>query len=126
MNSFDFSRRQLRVGEQIRHAIACVLQLERIDDPLFVRVFFSVSEVRMSSDLKLASCFVVSSLETDTDALVKGLNTHARYIRWQITHTLRRMKYIPKLQFFVDSSFDNFAKIDRLFRLPSVMSDLEV
>ncbi|WP_074381022.1 30S ribosome-binding factor RbfA [Bartonella doshiae] len=121
------SQRQLRVGEQVRHAVAHILQRGiLLDDPL-KNIVISVSEVRMSPDLKIATCFV-SPLNTLPDAsrinVVNVLNKHSRFIRGEISRALRQMKYMPELRFRLDSSFDNFSKIDALLRSPEVARDL--
>ncbi|WP_208434965.1 30S ribosome-binding factor RbfA [Bartonella phoceensis] len=123
------SQRQLRVGEQVRHAVAHTLQHGILLDEVLKNMVISVSEVRMSPDLKIATCFV-SPLSTvkntshvDVD-VVDILNKYSRFIRGEISHTLRQMKYMPELRFRLDSSFDNFSKIDALLRSPEVARDL--
>ncbi len=121
------SQRQLRVGEQVRHAVAHILQRGILLDDLLKNIVISVSEVRMSPDLKIATCFV-SPLNTLPDAsrinVVNVLNKHSRFIRGEISRALRQMKYMPELRFRLDSSFDNFSKIDALLRSPEVARDL--
>ncbi|WP_273759854.1 30S ribosome-binding factor RbfA [Bartonella sp. ML70XJBT.G] len=122
------SQRQLRVGEQVRHAVAHILQRGILLDDLLKNMVISVSEVRMSTDLKIATCFI-SPLSTLKNAshidVVNILNTHSRFIRKEISHALRQMKYMPELRFRLDSSFDNFSKIDALLRSPEVARDLQ-
>ncbi|WP_274532052.1 30S ribosome-binding factor RbfA [Bartonella birtlesii] len=121
------SQRQLRVGEQVRHAVAYILQRSILLEDLLKNMVVSVSEVRMSPDLKIATCFI-SPLSTVENAshvdVVDVLNKHSRFIRGEISHALRQMKYMPELRFRLDSSFDNFSKIDALLRLPEVARDL--
>ncbi|WP_455477151.1 30S ribosome-binding factor RbfA [Bartonella sp. B41] len=121
------SQRQLRVGEQVRHAIAYVLQRGVLCDNVLKDIVISVSEVRMSPDLKIATCFVspLSILNNHSHSnVVDILNRHNRFIRREISCSLRQMKYIPELRFRFDSSFDNFSKIDALLRSPEVERDL--
>ncbi|WP_208440254.1 30S ribosome-binding factor RbfA [Bartonella raoultii] len=121
------SQRQLRVGEQVRHAVAHILQRGILLEDLLKNMVISVSEVRMSPDLKIATCFI-SPLSTVKNAshvdAVDILNTHSRFIRREISHALRQMKYMPELRFRLDRSFDNFSKIDALLRSPEVARDL--
>ncbi|WP_375616441.1 MULTISPECIES: 30S ribosome-binding factor RbfA [unclassified Bartonella] len=123
------SQRQLRVAEQVRHAVAHILQRGILLDDILKDIVISVSEVRMSPDLKIATCFVspLSTLKntscTDTD-VVDTLNKHSRFLRGEISHMLRQMKYMPQLRFRLDNSFDNFSKIDALLRSPEVARDL--
>ena len=118
------SQRQLRVGEQVRHAIATMLQRDVLQDPILSNCVLSVSEVRMSPDLKIATCFVAPLGTADSEAIVKALNHHARFIRGEVSHDLRQMKYMPEFRFRLDTSFDNFSKIDALLRSPEVARDL--
>ncbi|WP_455466312.1 30S ribosome-binding factor RbfA [Bartonella sp. B39] len=127
MKNAEPSQRQLRVGEQVRHAVAHMLQRGILLDNVLKNMVISVSEVRMSPDLKIATCFI-SPLNTLKNAshidVVDVLNKHSRFIRKEISHALRQMKYMPELRFRLDSSFDNFSKIDALLRSPEVARDL--
>lgn len=119
------SQRQLRVGEQVRHAISTVLQRGEVRDDLIEATVISVSEVRMSPDLKIATAFVAPLAASDDDAVVAALNRNARFIRGKVTPELRQMKYMPEVRFRLDTSFDNMAKIDQLLRSPEVARDLD-
>lgn len=119
------SQRQLRVGEQVRHAISQALQRGDVSDDALANTVISVSEVRMSPDLKIATAYVSPLGAADKDVVVAALNRHARYIRGRITPALRQMKYMPELRFRVDDSFENFNKIDRLLKSPEVARDLK-
>jgi ribosome-binding factor A len=119
------SQRQLRVGEQVRHALSEVLQRADVRDDLLQAAVLSISEVRMSPDLKIATAFVSPIGAADADAVVEALNRHARFIRGRLSPSLRQMKYMPEVRFRLDTSFENFAKIDRLLKLPEVARDLD-
>lgn len=116
--------RQLRVGEQVRHILAPILQRGSFHDPLLNGVLISVSEVQMSPDLKIASCYVAPLGEYAREPIVMALNRNARFIRGLVSQDLRQMKYMPQFRFYLDTSFDNFAKIDALLRSPAVKRDL--
>ncbi|WP_296737342.1 30S ribosome-binding factor RbfA [Mesorhizobium sp.] len=118
------SQRMLRVGEQVRHALSETLQRGEIIDPVVENAVVSVSEVRMSPDLKIATAFVSPLGVSDTDAVVEALNKHARFIRGRVSGALRQMKYMPEFRFRLDTSFDNFAKINELLKSPEVARDL--
>lgn len=118
------SQRQLRVGEQVRHALAQFLQRGDIRDDLLERTVISVSEVRMSPDLKIATCFIAPLGDVDRQAVIKALASHAKFIRGRLAPQLSQMKYMPSFRFLIDSSFDNYSKIDALLRSPEVMRDL--
>ncbi|MGF7157525.1 30S ribosome-binding factor RbfA [Bartonella heixiaziensis] len=127
MKNANPSQRQLRVGEQVRHALAHTLQRGILLDDTLKNIVISISEVRMSPDLKIATCFVslLSTLEHASHVdVINVLNKHSRFIRGEISHSLRQMKYMPELRFRLDSSFDNFSKIDTLLRSPEVVRDL--
>lgn len=129
------SQRQMRVGEEVRHTLAALLQRGELRDPIFGNVMIAVSEVRMSPDLKLATCFVSivettkSGLSADArssgkEAVIAALNRHSPYIRGKMSVALRRLRYMPSFRFRMDSAFDNFSKIDSLLRSPEVARDL--
>lgn len=115
----------LRVGEQVRHALSETLQRGEIIDPVIENSVISISEVRMSPDLKLATAFVSPLGAANDEAVVQALNNHAKFIRGRVTHALRQMKYMPEFRFRLDTSFDNFARIDELLKSPEVARDLD-
>ncbi|BCG91158.1 ribosome-binding factor A [Mesorhizobium sp. 131-2-1] len=114
----------LRVGEQVRHALSETLQRGEIIDPLIENAVVSVSEVRMSPDLKIATAFVSPLGASDDNAVVEALNKHAKFIRGRVSGALRQMKYMPEFRFRLDTSFDNFARINELLKSPEVARDL--
>lgn len=118
------SQRVLRVGEQVRHALAELFQRHEVRDDLIENTVISVSEVRMSPDLKIATAFVAPLGSPDSAAVVHALNRHARFIRGRMSRALRQMKYMPEFRFRLDTSYDNFQKIDRLLHSPEVARDL--
>ncbi len=119
------SQRMLRVGEQVRHALSETLQRGEIIDPLIENSVVSVSEVRMSPDLKIATAFVSPLGAPDAGAVVEALNRHAKFIRGRVTGALRQMKYMPEFRFRLDTSYDNFQKINDLLHTPEVARDLD-
>lgn len=125
MERGGLSQRQLRVGEQVRHALSDVLKRGEVRDPLIETTVISVSEVRMSPDLKIATAFVSPMGAKDDQAVVEALNRNARFIRGRISPSLRQMKYMPEFRFRLDTSYDNFARIDELLRSPEVRRDLD-
>ncbi|RWM09404.1 MAG: 30S ribosome-binding factor RbfA [Mesorhizobium sp.] len=118
------SQRMLRVGEQVRHALSETLQRGEIIDPVIENAVVSVSEVRMSPDLKIATAFVSPLGTGDAGAVVGALNKHAKFIRGRVSGALRQMKYMPEVRFRLDTSFDNFARINELLKSPEVARDL--
>ncbi|MCO6389123.1 30S ribosome-binding factor RbfA [Aliihoeflea sp. 40Bstr573] len=119
------SQRQLRIGEQVRHALADVIQRGEVRDDVIEGTVISISEVRMSPDLKIATAFVSPLGAKDSQAVIKALARHAKFIRGRVSGALRQMKYMPEFRFRLDTSYDNFAKIDALLRSPEVVRDLD-
>jgi ribosome-binding factor A len=126
------SQRQLRAGELIRHALVEVLREEDIHDEALEGVSVTVTEVRLSPDLKHATCFV-EPLGAGVDAaptaghveeIVKALNANARFLRGALGRHID-MKFTPDLRFRHDESFDAASRMDRLFNDPRVRADLE-
>ena len=119
------SQRMLRVGEQVRAAITQVLQRGDVRDPLIEKTVISISEVRMSPDLKHATAYVTPLGVADHDTIIEALNRNAKFIRGRMGPQLRQMKYMPDVRFRDDTSFDNYRKIDELLRSPDVARDLD-
>ena len=119
------SQRQLRVGEQVRHALSDIVQRGEIRDDVLESTVLSISEVRMSPDLKIATVFVSPLGAADDDAVIKALAKNAKFVRGRVSSALRQMKYMPEFRFRLDTSFDNMARIDQLLRSPEVARDLD-
>lgn len=119
------SQRMLRVGEQVRHALSEVLQRGDVQDELIQKSVVSVSEVRMSPDLKIATAYVSPLGAPDSEAIIKALAHNAKFIRGRVSGALRQMKYMPEFRFRLDTSYDNMARIDDLLRSPEVARDLD-
>ena len=109
----------------MRHALSDLLQRGEIIDPLIETTVISVSEVRMSPDLKIATVFVSPLGSRDAGGVVEALNKHAKFVRGRVSPTLRQMKYMPEFRFRLDTSYDNMARIDELLRSPEVKRDLD-
>ena len=119
------SQRMLRVGEQVRAALTQVLSRGEVRDPVIENHVISISEVRMSPDLKIATAFVTPLATGNHEVVVQALNRNARFIRGRLSPVLRQMKYMPEIRFRDDTSFDNYSKIDALLRSPEVARDLD-
>ena len=119
------SQRQLRIGEQVRHALADVIQRGEVRDDVIEGTVISISEVRMSPDLKIATAFVSPLGAKDDQAVIKALAKNAKFISGRVAGALRQMKYMPEFRFRLDTSYYNFAKIDALLRSPEVVRDLD-
>jgi ribosome-binding factor A len=117
------SVRTLRVGEQVRHVLAEILQRGDVHDETLERHVVSVTEVRMSPDLKHATVFVKPLLGKDEDAVLKALRTNTAYLQREVAHRVKT-KYAAKLKFLADESFDEGSHIEALLRAPEVARDL--
>lgn len=118
------TQRMLRVGELVRHALSDLLTRGEIEDPVLEGKVITVPEVRMSPDLKLATAYVMPLGGEGAEAVVEALNRHRRFIRGRIAPELD-LKFAPDLRFFVDTTFDEFGRIDALLRSDRVQRDLK-
>jgi ribosome-binding factor A len=118
------SQRQLRAGELVRHALVEVLREEDLQDPALAGVSVTVTEVRMSPDLRHALCFIEPLGGEHAAEVVAGLNRVARFLRGRLGHVIA-LKFTPDLKFVHDESFEASARMDRLFDDPRVRQDLE-
>ena len=117
------SVRLLKVGEQVRHVISDLLIRQEVRDELLTSHTVSVTEVRMSPDLRHASVFVKSLLGVDEAAVLKALRTHTAYFQKEESGKLK-LKYAAKVQFLPDESFDVANRIEALLSDPRVSRDL--
>lgn len=128
------SQRQLRVGEEIRHALSRILARGGLRDPVLADAAITVSEVRVSPDLKNATAFVIPLAggagepgEAGTESIettVAALGRAASYLRGQLGQEIE-LRYTPQLRFEADSSFDEAARVEALLRRPRVQRDLQ-
>jgi ribosome-binding factor A len=117
------SVRLLRVGEQVRHALSDVLMRGDVHDDTLASHLVSVTEVRMSPDLRHATAFVKPLLGSDEAVVLKALRTNTAYLQSEVARRVNT-KYAAKLKFLADESFDEGGKIDALLRDPKVARDL--
>ena len=118
------SVRLLRVGEQVRHALAGILMRGDVHDETLASHMVSVTEVRMSPDLRHATVFVKPLLGQNEEAVLKALRTNTAFLQREVARRVR-MKYAAKLKFIADESFDEGTHIDRLLRSERVAPDLK-
>jgi ribosome-binding factor A len=118
------SQRQLRVAEEIRHVLSEVFLRHEFRDPELAGAEITVTEVRISPDLKHATAFVARLGRSDVDTLLPALRRAAAYLRGQVAHALR-LRFAPDLHFQPDTALDYAMEIDRLMHRPEVRRDLE-
>lgn len=115
--------RLLKVGEQVRHVISDLLTRQEVHDEVLSAHSVSVTEVRMSPDLRGAAVYVKPLLGANEDAVLKALRTHTAYFQREVAQRLK-LKFAPKVQFKADESFDEAGRIERLLADPRVARDL--
>jgi ribosome-binding factor A len=118
------SQRQLRVGELVRHALTEILQRGDVHDPDLERTVVTVSEVRMSADLSLATAFVMPLGGKAVPVVIAALERNRRYLRGEIGHRVN-LRIAPDIRFRLDESFAEGDRIDALLRRPEVKRDIE-
>ena len=117
------SVRLLRVGEQMRHVLSDILTRGDVHDDTLASHLVSVTEVRMTPDLRHAIVFVKPLLGQDEEAVLKALRTNTAFLQREVARRVS-LKYAAKLRFRADESFDEGSKIDALLRAPKVAQDL--
>jgi ribosome-binding factor A len=118
------SQRQLRAGELVRHALVDILREEDLQDPALAGVSVTLTEVRMSPDLKHALCFVEPLGGAHAAEVTAGLNRVARFLRGRLGHAVD-LRFTPQLKFVHDESFAVAEKMSRLLSDPRVRRDVK-
>ena len=117
------TQRMLRVGEMIRHELAGMLARGDIHDETLASSAVTIPEVRMSTDLKLATVYVMPLGGLKVAEVIEALDTHRKYIRSVVAKSIN-LKFAPDLRFKYDETFDEATRIDRLLDSPKVRQDL--
>lgn len=118
------SVRLLKVGEQVRHVLSELLTRQEVHDEVLTAHSVSVTEVRMSPDLRHATVYVKPLLGSDEEAVVKALRTNTAFFQREVAQRLK-LRFAAKLKFLADESFDVAGHIDQLLSDPRVARDLE-
>ena len=116
--------RLLRVGEQVRHTLSDILARGDVHDETLAKHMVTVTEVRMSPDLRHATAFIKPLLGKDEEAVLKALRTNTAYLQREVASKVQ-MRFAAKLKFVADESFDEGSHIDKLLKHPHVARDLE-
>jgi ribosome-binding factor A len=117
------SVRLLRVGEQVRHVLSEVLMRGDVHDDVLAAHSVSVTEVRMSPDLRHATVFVKPLLGADESEVLAALKRNVKYLRGEVAKRVN-LKFSAQLKFLADESFDEASHIDSILRRPEVARDL--
>jgi ribosome-binding factor A len=118
------SVRLLKVGEQVRHVLSEMLTRQQVHDEVLTAHSVSVTEVRMTPDLRNATVYVKSLLGADEDDVIKALRTNTAFFQREVAQRLK-LRFAPKLKFMPDESFDEAHRIDALLADPRVKRDLD-
>ena len=118
------SDRLLKVGEQVRHVLSELLLRQEVHDDVLTAHSVSVTEVRMSPDLRHATVFVKPLLGEDEEVVLKALRTNIAFFQRELAGRLK-LRFAAKLKFLSDESFDEAARIEALLRDPKVVRDLD-
>lgn len=118
------SVRLLRVGEQVRHVLSEILMRGDVHDPVLASHSVSVTEVRMSPDLRHATIFVKPLLGADESDVLAALKRNVKYLRGEVAKRMN-LKFSAQLKFLADESFDEATHIDSILRRADVARDLE-
>jgi len=117
------SSRQLRVGEEVRHALARILERGNLHDPALAGVTVTVTEVRMTPDLRHAVAFVMPLAGEKSAEVLAGLRRGAPYLRGLVAREVK-LRFAPSLAFELDTSFDHASRISELLHRAEVQRDL--
>jgi ribosome-binding factor A len=118
------TQRQLRVGEELRHALAHILQRGELRDPALQEVTITVTEVRMTPDLKHATAFVMPLAGQNSEEIIAALGRAARFLRGQLSREVP-LRFSPHVHFALDTAFDHASRINELLHRPEVERDLD-
>ncbi|MCR2833136.1 30S ribosome-binding factor RbfA [Parerythrobacter lacustris] len=118
------SVRVLKVGERVRHILSELLARQEVHDETVSAANISVTEVRLTPDLRNATAYVKPLLGKSEDEVVKALRQNTAFLQREVARRLG-LKFAPKLKFRGDESFDEAERIEALLRDPKVARDLE-
>lgn len=119
----DRSVRLLKVGERVRHVLSELLARQQVHDDTLTAHHISVTEVRMSPDLRQARVYVKPLLGGGEEDVLTALRRNTAYLQREVAQRLG-LKFAPKLKFTADESFDEAERIERLLNDPKVARDL--
>ena len=118
------SVRLLKVGEQVRHVLSELLMRQQVHDDVLTAHSVSVTEVRMSPDLRQATAYVKPLLGADEEEVIRALRTNTAFFQREVAQRLK-LKYAAKIKFLPDESFEEASRIDALLADPRVARDLK-
>ena len=118
------SQRQLRAGELVRHALVEIVREEDLDDPALSGAPVTITEVRVSPDLRHAVCFIQPLGGENAPEVVAAMNRASKFFRGRLGRMID-LRATPELKFLHDETFDAAEHMSRLFEDPKVRQDLD-
>ena len=118
------SQRPLRVGEELRHALAKILREGECRDPALESASITVTEVRISPDLKSATAYVTPLAGANAAEVLAALKRCAGFLKGVVGRELR-LRSTPNLVFALDDTFDRAQRISALLARPDIARDLQ-
>ncbi len=118
------SQRQLRVGEELRHALAQLLRPGELRDPALRDASITVTEVQVSPNLRSATAFVMPLAGANSGEIMEGLKRSAVFLKGRVARMVE-LRQVPEIVFAFDSAFDNAARISALLARPEIERELQ-
>lgn len=118
------TQRMLRVGEMVRHKLSELLSRGDVHDDVLAAHVITISEVRMSPDLRLATAYIMPLGGKGAEVVIPALDRHRKYIRGEIARSLD-LRSAPDVRFRFDDTFDEVSRIDALLHSERVRRDVE-
>lgn len=114
----------MRVGEEIRHALANIFMRGEVHSMELFSVSITVSEVRVSPDLKNATAYIMPLAGKNKEGLLEALKKSSPEIRHLVSKRVK-LRHVPKIFFALDDSYEEAERINNLLKKPEVARDLE-
>ena len=118
------TQRMLRVGEMVRHKLSELMARGEIHDDVLAAHVVTISEVRMSPDLRLATAYIMPLGGKGADVVIAALDRHKKYIRGEVARSLD-LRSAPDMRFLFDHTFDEVSRIDAILHSERVRRDVE-
>lgn len=119
----ELSQRQLRVGQEIKRIIASLIERDEVRNILGFDALVTITEARISPDLKYCHVYFVTSKEEKNDEALKLLQLAAGHIR-KVIGLKTALRFVPEIVFKIDASYEQVDKIEKLLHHPKVAQDL--
>lgn len=116
-------QRQAQIGEELRHALVEIIQRTQFHEPMLEGRSITISEVRISSDLRLATVYVIPLGGKELEEVVAAMQRVSSRVRTALTKAVY-LRFVPTLRFKADYSFRQAERVDDLLRCPLVQRDL--